>query len=327
MDGAVVRRALFNLVSELSVGHAAQFGAWIRAGRFESQDGSVDYRARLAAATVPALLLAGAADALAPPASVAAAYEALGSPDKTYAVLGTATGCAADYGHGDLLLGRHAPEEVYPRIARWLEAHARRRRRRRGPAGPFLDGRPPDRLDSKTGVANRSGLMSQPTLPHPSPVPATPSRLGLIALAAGLLLAAGCGRTLPDICHTDSDCAPGTSCVAQRCRPAGGPVCGADTDCPGQQLCQGGQCVSAPACLTDADCPTGQHCLDGSCATSLRLQRLHRLPFGPGLRRLRLPAGLPGQRLRHRLHLRSPGAAAACPWPAPTSPASPAPPA
>ncbi len=124
MDGAVVRRALFNLVSELSVGHAAQFGAWIRAGRFESQDGSVDYRARLAAATVPALLLAGAADALAPPAAVAAAYEALGSPDKTYAVLGTATGCAADYGHGDLLLGRHAPEEVYPRIAGWLEAHA-----------------------------------------------------------------------------------------------------------------------------------------------------------------------------------------------------------
>ena len=53
MDGAVVRRALFNLVGELSAGHAAQFGAWIRAGRFESRDGSVDYRAALARVTCP----------------------------------------------------------------------------------------------------------------------------------------------------------------------------------------------------------------------------------------------------------------------------------
>lgn len=123
MDGPVIRRALFNLVGELSRGHAAQFGGWIRTGRFESRDGKVDYLARLSAATVPALLLAGAADALAPPPSVEAAYERLGSADKTFEVLGRETGCDVDYGHGDLLLGRAAPAEVYPRITGWLRTH------------------------------------------------------------------------------------------------------------------------------------------------------------------------------------------------------------
>lgn len=123
MEGSVIRRALYNLVGDLGAGHVAQFGEWIEHGDFRSGDGAVDYRARLADVRVPFYFVAGAQDRLAPPSAVETAYERLGSADKRFEVLGRACGCAEDYGHGDLLLGRRVREEVYPRIADWLEAH------------------------------------------------------------------------------------------------------------------------------------------------------------------------------------------------------------
>jgi hypothetical protein len=67
--------------------------------------------------------VAGERDLLAPIQSVRAAAEFTGGPAEVV-VLNKANGFSADYGHGDLLLGRNAPGEVFPRVAEFLERHA-----------------------------------------------------------------------------------------------------------------------------------------------------------------------------------------------------------
>ncbi|RMG13577.1 MAG: alpha/beta fold hydrolase [Deltaproteobacteria bacterium] len=127
LEGAVARRALYNLVEWALPGQLTDFLRWMASGRFDSRDGAVDYLGALARAEVPALFIAGAADALAPPSAIRPAYEALGCRDKRYLVLGGHDGdegAGLDFGHGDLLLGRHAPAVVYPQVAAWLRAHS-----------------------------------------------------------------------------------------------------------------------------------------------------------------------------------------------------------
>lgn len=120
-----LQRKLFaTVVGEMSRGVLRQFKDWIGHDAFRSQDGGIDYRAGLARLTLPALVLGGSADKLARPAAIEGQYQALGSTDKTLMIFGPENGERFEYGHGDLLFGMRAPEEVYPRIAAWLEAHA-----------------------------------------------------------------------------------------------------------------------------------------------------------------------------------------------------------
>jgi hypothetical protein len=47
-------------------------------------------------------------------------YNALGSKDKEFIILGKAYGFSIDYGHLDYPLARVAPKEVFPIIETWL---------------------------------------------------------------------------------------------------------------------------------------------------------------------------------------------------------------
>jgi hypothetical protein len=59
-------------------------------------------------------------DLIAPPNAVRSAQNHVAGPVE-WLELGRAHGFAADYGHGDLVLGRHAPDEVFPRLSEFLE--------------------------------------------------------------------------------------------------------------------------------------------------------------------------------------------------------------
>ena len=67
--------------------------------------------------------IAGSHDYLAPPVSVHAAAKFASGPVECLTA-GKAQGFKEDYGHGDLVLGRHAPDEVLERVAAFLEGHA-----------------------------------------------------------------------------------------------------------------------------------------------------------------------------------------------------------
>jgi pimeloyl-ACP methyl ester carboxylesterase len=119
----VYRRVLVNVVENISTGVLRQFGRWIATDTFASQDGAVDYRAALAACRQPALFVAAEADRIAPPEVVEKEASDWGGESALVRV-GLAAGACCDYGHSDLLFGRRAPEEVFPRVRDWLVAHA-----------------------------------------------------------------------------------------------------------------------------------------------------------------------------------------------------------
>lgn len=125
VDVDVVKRALANIASDIAGGVARQFVRWIEQGTFDSRDGSFDYRKQMLGIRAPVLLVAGSRDLLAPPLSVARAQEVVSGPVKTV-VAGRAHGFEADYGHSDLAIGRHAPDEIYPLVETFLVQHSSR---------------------------------------------------------------------------------------------------------------------------------------------------------------------------------------------------------
>lgn len=121
VDGPVYRRVLANVIENIPAGVLREFAAWIRTNTWRSLDGEVDYRALIGRARQPALFVAAEDDQLAPPAVVRLAHDAWGG-ERALWVAGREGGCGAPYGHSDLLFGRRAPEEVFPRIREWLVA-------------------------------------------------------------------------------------------------------------------------------------------------------------------------------------------------------------
>jgi pimeloyl-ACP methyl ester carboxylesterase len=122
VDPAVTRRLVANAAADVPGGVARAFARWIAQGRWDGEDG-FDYGAALSAVRAPVLLIAGSKDALAPPSAVSPAQELLGGPSELI-VAGRAHGFGADYGHADLPLGRRSPEEIFPRVGRFLSARA-----------------------------------------------------------------------------------------------------------------------------------------------------------------------------------------------------------
>lgn len=118
MEPRVIRQAIAHVTADVPGGVGRQFARWIRTGGFDGEDG-FDYRRGMKAVHAPLLLLAGAKDFLAPPAAVHAAKALVSGPVECVTV-GKASGFSDDYGHGDLVLGRRAPQEVVPRLAEFL---------------------------------------------------------------------------------------------------------------------------------------------------------------------------------------------------------------
>jgi pimeloyl-ACP methyl ester carboxylesterase len=127
MDHLTITNLFLNVVEDIPQGVLDQFMQLIRTGEFQRADGSYNYTRNLGKVTVPILLVAGQVDNLAPPEVVRFAYDHVGSADKTYKMFGTETGYQADYGHNDLVLGKHSKVEVFPVIARWLTERAKPR--------------------------------------------------------------------------------------------------------------------------------------------------------------------------------------------------------
>jgi alpha-beta hydrolase superfamily lysophospholipase len=87
---------------------------WAVQRRFGGRDS--DYVERFEALDIPLLVVAGANDDLAPPASVRPGFTRSRSRDKTYRVL--------PLGHIDLLVGRDAPLMTWSLVRRWLDKRA-----------------------------------------------------------------------------------------------------------------------------------------------------------------------------------------------------------
>ncbi len=89
----------------------------------DDYEGPFEFEEQLYRVDCPALVMSGAVDGIAPPAAVERAALKLGGSQVRYREMGTRFGDCIDYGHIDLLVGKHAPQEVFPRIIEFLMEH------------------------------------------------------------------------------------------------------------------------------------------------------------------------------------------------------------
>ena len=95
---------------------ADQFGDWIEHGVMRSLDHTTVWSDRLDEIDLPLLIMAAAHDLQRPPEATRAAFEAIGSTDKTWIEAGVSSGFSLDFGHDDLVAGRASPAEIFPKI-------------------------------------------------------------------------------------------------------------------------------------------------------------------------------------------------------------------
>lgn len=110
-----------NVFAPMWKGVLLQLADWIGHDAFRSGDGRVNYRAGIETLELPVLVVGGTVDHLCPPRASEQLHALLRTPQKELLLFGKAHGHDADYGHGDLILGRHAPREIYPALLRFLE--------------------------------------------------------------------------------------------------------------------------------------------------------------------------------------------------------------
>lgn len=121
--GPIQRRAMVNMIANFARNELLQYSDWILADAFRSIDQRRDYRAELEKLTVPTLFVAGARDILATADAVKDTMERLGATDKKFVICSRAQGYAVNYGHFDLTIGNRAPDEIFPLISGWINAH------------------------------------------------------------------------------------------------------------------------------------------------------------------------------------------------------------
>lgn len=129
VDWGVMRGALYNTASHISPGVLGQFLSWMRSGDFTSADGAYSYQANLEQIETPLFVISGRGDRLVPACDSRSGFERVSSTTKRYLELCAEDGFADDYGHIDLVFGRHARVEVFPEIAAWLHTFSDKRGR------------------------------------------------------------------------------------------------------------------------------------------------------------------------------------------------------
>ncbi len=95
---------------------------WATEGNFRGELGH-NYEDAFAALDIPLLVIAADRDRLLPPEDARPAYDLSASKDKTYKLFSPVRE-EVHWGHLDIVLGRKAPEYVWPYIGHWLEERA-----------------------------------------------------------------------------------------------------------------------------------------------------------------------------------------------------------
>ena len=123
IDPITQRFLVANVFAPMWSGVLKQLHDWLSHDAFRSEDKALDYRHGIAALQIPTLVIGGTVDFLAPPDLTREYFDLLTTPVRQLELFGRSYGHSAEYGHGDLLVGKQVQVEVYPVIRRFLEAN------------------------------------------------------------------------------------------------------------------------------------------------------------------------------------------------------------
>lgn len=104
----------YNVVHSPSARIFRQFAHWVRERAFCSEDGKINYRESMKDLQIPLQIFSGTGDKVARPESVRAALDWIPKENIEYIELGKEQGFVDNYGHGDMIFGKKALEEVLP---------------------------------------------------------------------------------------------------------------------------------------------------------------------------------------------------------------------
>jgi pimeloyl-ACP methyl ester carboxylesterase len=97
-----------------------QILSWFDSGELTNRAGTFSYSAHLHRITTPMLFIVASGDRIVDKKAVRWAYENVSSGEKDFLEIGVENGAAVDFGHTDLVAGRHAPRDVFSHVAAWL---------------------------------------------------------------------------------------------------------------------------------------------------------------------------------------------------------------
>ena len=123
IDPITQRFLVANVFAPMWSGVLKQLHDWLSHDAFRSEDKALDYRHGIAALQIPTLVIGGTVDFLAPPDLTREYFDLLTTPVRQLELFGRSYGHSAEYGHGDLMVGKQVQVEVYPVIRRFLEAN------------------------------------------------------------------------------------------------------------------------------------------------------------------------------------------------------------
>lgn len=122
MDPLVMRLIYQQANDDVGPGQLGQMLEMFRNGSFRSADGKINYAIGLRTLNkVPAFFMGAPLDYLAQPAAMQWAYRQYAGP-KQYELFAKVNGFKADYGHDDMVVGKHARTDTYPRMHQFLSA-------------------------------------------------------------------------------------------------------------------------------------------------------------------------------------------------------------
>ena len=121
----LLRTLMLTAVDDLPTSLLREFARWYDTKAMSDRYAMFDFTEHLERVTTPILIIAGSKDGLTPARDLERVYQRVASRDKAFRIIGKAHGFAHDYSHADLVLGLHAPDDVYPVVLEWLDAQRR----------------------------------------------------------------------------------------------------------------------------------------------------------------------------------------------------------
>jgi pimeloyl-ACP methyl ester carboxylesterase len=123
MTVEIIQTILRHSVESVPSSLILQIHDWFRHNYFSNRDGTVNFLDGLEGISLPILMMVGSIDSFTPSADIRLAFKKIPNADKTLMAFGKKYGHENEYGHIDLILGKNAPREVFPHIAKWLTKH------------------------------------------------------------------------------------------------------------------------------------------------------------------------------------------------------------
>jgi len=123
MTEEILKNVLNHTVENVPSSLILQIHDWFRDNHFSSHDRSIDFIEKLEEFSAPILMIIGSIDSFTPLKDIKSGFGRFPNADKKLMVFGKENGQENDYGHIDLLLGKNAPREVFPHIAKWIKKH------------------------------------------------------------------------------------------------------------------------------------------------------------------------------------------------------------